>query len=97
MMLHLILLPLASAGFVSLCAGLPRYQSSLLNRKLSPKATRFLRLAGWLLLAGMVAIAIMGFGAGRGLVLSAGYATIGAVSAVTLTSRGHRHGSLNRR
>ncbi|WP_196805700.1 DUF3325 domain-containing protein [Sphingobium xenophagum] len=96
-MLHPILLTLASAGFVSLCAGLPRYQSSLLNRRLSPKATRYLRLAGWLLVASMAAIAVIGFGAGCGLVLSAGYATVGAASAVTLTSRGNRHGSSNRR
>lgn len=86
-MVHPVLLLLALGAFLALCAGLPRHQQALFRRKLEPGATRALRIAGWALLAGNFALAWGVFGFGRGMVLTAGYATLGALAAVTVLNR----------
>ena len=86
-MTHLALLMLAMAGFLALCAGLPRHQPAMFKRKLHPHASRALRLAGWGLLAGLFALAWQAFGLGRAMVVTAGYATVGAFTAVFALNR----------
>ena len=86
-MAHPALLLLALGAFLALCAGLPRHQQALFRRKLEPGATRALRITGWTLLACAFALAWAVFGFGRGAVLTAGYATLGALTAVMVLNR----------
>ncbi len=86
-MTHLALLMLAMAGFLALCAGLPRHQPAMVKRKLQPRASRAMRLVGWSLLAGLFALAWQAFGFGRAMVVTAGYATVGALVAVFALNR----------
>lgn len=86
-MMHVALLMLAMAAFLALCAGLPRHQPAMFKRKLQPRASRALRLAGWGLLAGLFALAWQAFGLGRAMVATAGYATVGALVAVFVLNR----------
>lgn len=86
-MIHVLLLLLALAAFQALCAGLPRHQQALFRRKLDAPATRGLRVAGWVLLVALYACAWAAYGFGRGTVLTAGYATVGALAAVAVLNR----------
>ena len=86
---HLLLMVLGIGGFVALCAGQSRYQPALVGRKLDPTTARRLRWTGWALIATLGIAACGAFGAGRGLVLLAGYASLGAGVAVALTKRPH--------
>ena len=86
---HLLLLVLGIGGFVALCAGQSRCQAALVGRMLAPVTARRLRWTGWALIAALGLSACAAFGAGRGLVLFAGYASLGAAVTVALTKRPH--------
>ena len=87
MIVHLILLALAAAAFISLCTAMPRYQAAMIGRKLPERRTAQLRLLGWTLIGLLLAIACFTFGCDRGPILCLGYATLGAAVAVALANR----------
>lgn len=93
---HFLLLVLAFVSFLSLCAGLPRYQTGLCGRKLSHQASFKARASAWILLVLLFAAACALFGIGRGLVLAAAYASAGAGITVSLANRRHRGGTARR-
>jgi hypothetical protein len=84
---QLLVLALAIGAFLALCAGMPRHQQALLGSKLNERATRRLRFLGWVLLACAFALAWSLFGFGRGTMIMAGCATIGALGAVITLNR----------
>jgi hypothetical protein len=84
MMTNVLLLPIAVAAFLALSAAMPRHQIALFSRKLSEPESRRARICGWTLLIAMAAAAAAKFGIGRGILVVAGYATIGAGIAVGL-------------
>jgi hypothetical protein len=81
---NILLLLVAVAAFLALSAAMPRHQAVLLGRKLSRTESHRARFGGWALLAALFAIAVTLFGGGRGVLVFAGYATLGAAIAVGL-------------
>lgn len=79
-----ILMLLFTAAFLALSASMPRHQVALFGRKLSETEIRRARFGGWVLLIALFAIALTLFGIGRGVLVFAGYATLGAGIAVGL-------------
>lgn len=75
---------IAAAAFSSLSAAMPRHQAALFGRKLSTTENHRARCGGWALLVALFAIALSLGGIGRGVLIFAGYATLGAGIAVGL-------------
>ncbi|RKW38241.1 MAG: DUF3325 domain-containing protein [Lautropia sp.] len=75
---HLLLLALTLPAFVALMLAMERHQEDLLGHSLSAVATRWLRLAGWGLLALALVPAIRLQGLALGLVSWVGHLTLAA-------------------
>lgn len=84
-MSHLFTLLFALGGFVVLCLSMHRHQEDLLGRELPAGQNRLLRLAGWLLLAAALAVAVRAFGWGVGSVAWTGH--LAAAAGIVLLAR----------
>ncbi|MDT9599932.1 DUF3325 family protein [Sphingosinicella rhizophila] len=85
MIVHALLLLLATASFLALCMATPR--GAVIGHGLARKQTANLRPIGWGLIALAFAIACAWFGPGRGVILFLGYATVGGAIVVALANR----------
>lgn len=81
-MANILMSLIAAVAFLGLSAAMPRHQTALFHRKLSKAENRRARFGGWALLIALLAIASHRFGFGRGLLVFAGYATLGAAIVV---------------
>ena len=77
-MTHVLMLLSSVAGFAALALATERQQEALFGGALSTRATRMLRLAGWVLLAVCLAVAVAHGGWGLGLVVYSGYTSLAA-------------------
>ncbi|AHE53154.1 DUF3325 domain-containing protein [Sphingomonas sanxanigenens] len=84
---HLVLLGLATGGFMLLCAANPRHQQALLHRRLTAGTARRLYLGGWAAFGAAVPVAWSAYGAATGTVVLFGFATVGAAITVALANR----------
>lgn len=75
---HLGVQLLALLAFGVLALAMERHQESVFGRLLARRSTRCLRLAGWLLLALALFVAIRGQGWGLGLVSYSGHTSLAA-------------------
>lgn len=81
---NILMSVVAASAFLALSAAMPRHQVALFGRKLSRPENRRARLGGWALLVALLAVALSLSGIGRGILVFAGYATLGAGIAVGL-------------
>ncbi|MFN3520692.1 MAG: DUF3325 domain-containing protein [Phenylobacterium sp.] len=81
-MIELLLLVTAGAGFALLCLSLPRHQTEVLRRRLSPQRSRLLRGWGFAGLGLSYALALGALGFGRGTVTWTGLAAVAAATVV---------------
>ncbi len=84
MVANILMSLIAAAAFLVLSAAMPRHQAALFGQKLSKTENRRARFGGWVLLAALFTIAVNLVGIGRGVLIFAGYSTLGAAVAVAL-------------
>ena len=73
-------LALSYAGFLALCLSMPRHYKDVLQSNAPDRVLRILRIAGWLLLAGVFAAAVAQAGWQVGSVLGIAVLTVGALA-----------------
>ena len=83
-MIHLAVLALAAAGFLSLCAANPRHQRDLTGRTFFSRQARAVRWSGWAALAVALVVAVTGLGAAHGVLVWTGALSLGAALAIGL-------------
>lgn len=81
-LLHLVLLACALLGFIALAVAMPRHSKHLLQRTLSPMATRMVRITGWLLLAIALGIGINQWRFSIGIITWLGWLSLAGVALV---------------
>ncbi len=82
MIADILMFLFADAAFLMLCAAMPRHQAQLIGRKLPARSSRLARAGGWAFLTLLFVIACLWHGAAQGVLLFAGYSTVGAALAV---------------
>lgn len=81
--IHLAMLALSFLGFVALAIGTERYAKHLLRTMPAPRWRTAARIAGWLLLAGALALGVTGLvTAGVGIAIWVGWISLAAVALV---------------
>ncbi|MET0249502.1 MAG: DUF3325 domain-containing protein [Sphingobium sp.] len=93
-MSDIVTFALSLVGFALLLVAIPRHQQDWLRRKLPPRKSRVLRLAGFVLLAAAFVVAGSASGWGYGAVLWFGWLTVAA--ALVVTAQANREAILTR-
>lgn len=75
---HMVLLLCCAAGFACMAISMLRHQEDIFGKELSASATRLLRLAGWLLLAAALLVAVSAMGWSFGLTAYSGHTSAAA-------------------
>ena len=93
-MLGPLLLLMCAAGFASLALGMEKHWKQVWNSALGARRRTALRFSGWVLLAGALILAVIGWGASIGIVVwfgslsGAGLAVVVALAKIEQRSAG---------